>query len=172
MNFRIPVLAAILLVTSAASALGQATIQYPSGRTFLYVNNEGHLNGFVGDLDGSYPNSLPVISSPSGMGLFYDGVGDATVDGCLCEGWGASAVFDTSGFTSAGASVDNGGVSGLSGVGLFGATASTATSQVTTLNGLLSITHQYGLRRQRPERPWRWLRLCLWRSRPGRKPDV
>lgn len=144
MNFRIPMLAAVLLISSAASALGQATIQYPSGRTFLYVNNEGHLNGFVGNLDGAYPNPLPVISSPSRMGLFYDGVGDATVDGCLCEGWGASATFDTSGFTSAGASVDNGGVSGLSGTGLFGATASTATSQVTTLDGLLSVTHQYG----------------------------
>jgi hypothetical protein len=144
MNFRTPALAAIMLITAAASAFGQATIQYPSGKTFLYVNNEGHLNGSVSNLDPSYVNPLPVISNPSQLGLFYDGVGDATVDGCECEGWGASAVFDTSGFTSAGASVDNGGVTGLASTGLFGATASTATSQVTTLNGLLSVTHQYG----------------------------
>jgi len=144
MRIRNLVLATAAGVLITSGALASATIQYPSGQTFLYVNEQGHLNGGVSALNAAFPNPLPIISNPGQMGLFYDGVGDATVDGCLCEGWGASATFTGSGFTSMGASVDNGGISGLSASSAFGATASTAFSQVSSANNLLSVSHEFG----------------------------
>ena len=143
-HFLVAAAATAAISLAAVDAMASATIQYPSGRTFLLVNEQGHLNGFPNSLDPAFPNPLPVISNPFAMGLFYDGVGDGTVDGCLCEGWGASANFTGAGFTSMGASVDNGGVSGLSGTVQFGATASTAFSQVSSANSLLSVTHEFG----------------------------
>ena len=144
MFFRSIALAAAALAVTSSAALAGATLQYPGGRTFLLVNEQGHLNGFVpSDLDAMFPNPLPVISNPSAIGVFYDGVGDATVDGCLCEGWGAGASFGGS-FVSMGASVDNGGITGMAPTVSFGATSNTASSIVNTAGGELTVRHNIG----------------------------
>jgi hypothetical protein len=151
------VAATISLSFMSSSALAGAIIKY--GDTFLGVNNEGHLNiaasdegltipdGFIGPAEGTSffgrnPENIPI-------GLYRNGLGDATSPGCLCEGWGVAATLNAgagtrvSGFASG--SIVNGGIGGLTG-GSFGSTDSTATSQVTLTDAddNISVTHSFG----------------------------
>ncbi len=67
-----------------------------------------------------------------------------TSPGYECEGWGASAEFAGPGYVSLGASIDNGGISGISGVGTFGSMGPTATSTVHSAGNELTIWHNFG----------------------------
>ncbi|MCU4674849.1 hypothetical protein N7931_04290 [Catenovulum sp. 2E275] len=142
--------AAIGLQLNSSLAIAGAVIQY--GDTILGVNNEGHLNftpsnegltapaGFVAPLpgsefDGTSPDNIP-------FGLYRNGVGDATSPGCLCEGWGIALTTSVGRF-GAGASIDNSGISGISG-GEFGSTSSTATSLVHLSDAEVSVRHAFG----------------------------
>ena len=125
---------AVAAVATAASA--QAFIS--SGSVKLGVNDFGHLN--VGGGTTSATGSTTIV------GLrFLDGLGnewESTADGCQCEGWGVG-IFDGAAYTtSGGASVDLGGVTGLSLVS-FVSDATSALSVVETIDGLLRITHSY-----------------------------
>lgn len=73
-----------------------------------------------------------------GVGLSLDGVGDAIMPGCLCEGWGAS--FNSTAGWSANA---NGGDFNVSLVS-FTSTATSAESVVNVGSGL-QVTQSYGL---------------------------
>lgn len=123
-------LAALSLVLAASTASAGALITY--GGTTLGVNDEGHLN--------FYSESGP--GGPITYGLYRAGLGDAISPGCLCEGWGVSATLDEQSF-AAWASLDNGGISGLTG-GTFGASANTATSEVQASDLPLTIRHAFG----------------------------
>lgn len=122
--------AAMTLAAFASAASAGALITY--GNTTLGVNDEGHLN-FYSD------------TGPGGSmayGIYYAGLGDAISPGCLCEGWGVAATVGDGTFSSW-ASVDNGGISGLSG-GTFGSTANTATLTVFSNTLPLTISHAFG----------------------------
>jgi hypothetical protein len=127
-------LPASLLLGAATPSFGAAVIT--TGQTALGVNNEGHLNLYAEGPDGW-----------AGYGVWRIGTGDATYPGCLCEGWGVAVTRDDGfggTFSDAGwASVDDGGISGITG-GFFGSTPNTATSIVNFTNSPVQVTHAYG----------------------------
>lgn len=126
----LPAITAAVLLGGAPPSFGEAIITY--GQTALGVNNEGHLNVFGPGPDGE-----------AGYGVWHIGTGDATYPGCLCEGWGV-AVTREDGFRDAGwASVDNGGIGGITG-GVFGSTAATATSTVNFTGSPVTVAHAFG----------------------------
>lgn len=104
----------------------------------LGVNDQGHLN-FSG-------GALPVNASAMGIAYrFADGnFYDATAPGCLCEGWGVAVTTSAGARTSGFASIDNGGVGGLTS-GTFSSTGTRATSQVGLASAPIVITHAYGV---------------------------
>ncbi len=120
----------ILALTASTAASAGSLITY--GSTTLGVNDEGHLN--------FYSEAGPGGSMT--YGIYRAGLGDAISPGCLCEGWGVSAELGGQSFSSW-ASVDNGGISGLSG-GTFGSTTNTATSFVSSNVMPMSIRHAFG----------------------------
>lgn len=113
--------------------------------TLLGVNDEGHLNySPTSDeiamlMDGGFIDGFPLNSV---IGLYRDNVGDATSPGCLCEGWGVSAVVAGTPI-SAGANEDSGGAFNIDG-GTFGNTLQTATSVVNFSDADISVTHSFG----------------------------
>ena len=123
---------AMMCSIALVSGNAQSAAVIVNGETLLGVNNEGHLNYRPtsseidallagGYIDGGLLNS--------DIGLYRDGVGDATSPGCLCEGWGIAINMGGIDY-SAGASVDNGsGITNLTG-GTFGSTLQTATSVI------------------------------------------
>ena len=124
-------------------------MQYPGGNTFLGVNDQGHLNFTTSDdvaLAGGVvgPDQPFLAGNQFSYGLFRYGVGAGTSPGCECEGWGASAEFAGPGYVSLGASIDNGGISGISGVGTFDSVGPTATSTVHSAGNELTIRHNFG----------------------------
>lgn len=124
---------------SASIANASAIIKY--GDTYLGVNDEGHLNVFPSSVDGLSDEFLAEFAWQP-VGLWRDGLGDATAPGCLCEGWGVAATtFDNR--VSGWASVDNGGIGGLTG-GTFGATDFAITSSVDLSDAAVSVQHAYG----------------------------
>lgn len=132
-------MAIISTCLSAGIANASAIIKY--GDTYIGVNNEGHLNVFpssVSDLPADFASEF----GTSPVGLWRDGLGDATSPGCLCEGWGVAATTDSS-RVSGWASVSNGGIGGLTG-GSFGATETSITSNVNLENADVSVLHSYG----------------------------
>lgn len=117
----------------------------------LGVNNEGHLNFW--DMDNNHYSWDDGFSTSNGtfgaFGLavkFPDGTWrDATAPGCLCEGWGLAVTLANGDRVAGTASVDNWpGVTGLTD-GVFGATATTATSQVSLVDAPVVVTHAYGV---------------------------
>lgn len=103
-----------------------------NGTIRLGVNDEGHLN-----LDGGVA-SVQYLTTVVGVRLITTaGEYESTSPGCLCEGWGASA-----GAASGWASIDNGGISGLSLNGFVG-TPSTAVSDVSLIATPLQVVHDY-----------------------------
>lgn len=117
----------------------------------LGVNNEGHLNFW--DMDNNQYSWDDGFSTSNGsfgaFGLavkFPDGTWrDATAPGCLCEGWGVAVTLANGNRVAGTASVDNSPwVSGLTN-GVFGATATTATSQVSLVDAPVVVTHAYGV---------------------------
>lgn len=137
---------AMMCSIALVSGNAQSAAVIVNGETLLGVNNEGHLNYRPtsdeidallagGYIDGGLLNS--------DIGLYRDGVGDATSPGCLCEGWGIAINMGGMDY-SAGASVDNGsGITNLTG-GTFGSTLQTATSEVMLSDIDVSVTHAYG----------------------------
>jgi|GEM_PF-1926523 len=125
------VLLGLLALSLALTApiFGGAVIA--TGQTALGVNDQGHLNMFA---DGPF--------GFAGYGVYRNGVGDATFPGCLCEGWGLM-VTGPSGIVSGQASVDTGGVGGLTG-GVFSFNATSATSTIGLSGAPIQIVHQYG----------------------------
>lgn len=124
---------------SASTANASAIIKY--GDTYLGVNEEGHLNVLPSNVDGLSDEFLAEFGGEP-VGLWRDGLGDATAPGCLCEGWGVAATtFDNR--VSGWASVDNGGIGGLTG-GTFGATDFAITSSVDLSDAAVSVQHAYG----------------------------
>ncbi|WP_394221159.1 hypothetical protein [Alteromonas gracilis] len=123
----------------ASIANASAIIRY--GDTYLGVNNEGHLNVFPSDVDGISDEFLAEFGGEP-VGLWRDGLGDATAPGCLCEGWGVAATtFDNR--VSGWASVDNGGIGGITG-GTFGSNEFSITSNVDLSDAAISVQHAYG----------------------------
>jgi len=118
------------------SSYAAAILRY--GDTFLGVNDEGHLNIFQEPGD-SLPDGF---TGP--VGLYRDGVGDATSPGCLCEGWGV-AVTRASGSREAGFANESAGSGGLTG-GIFGADipSATATSEINLSGAPVTVIHAYG----------------------------
>ncbi|WP_094788641.1 PEP-CTERM sorting domain-containing protein [Zooshikella ganghwensis] len=109
-----------------------ADAQLVSGDIVLGVNDEGHLN--VADV-------LGVTINAGSTGLTFTSVGDATSPGCLCEGWGVSAV--NGGPHTAWASVSNGGISNISlDSFVFDATTATSVVHMTDMPGLM-VTHEF-----------------------------
>ncbi len=123
------VVALVALVLGAPPASAGAIITY--GNTSLGVNDEGHLN-----FSGLGPGGSMTY------GVFRAGVGDAISPGCFCEGWGVSVTrpdgVDVSGWVNR--SSGDGGLTG----GTFGATASTATSNISLSGYPIEVEHRYG----------------------------
>ncbi|HAW93305.1 TPA: hypothetical protein DCX24_11665 [Candidatus Azambacteria bacterium] len=125
-----------LKIASAIALLGMAGVSQASmiitdGNVALGVGDLGQLNVAGGNAD---------VTGITGVGLRYISEGveyESTFHGCECEGWGVAA-GDTSGYANNAA-----GTAGLSLVS-FDSTATTATS-VTTMGGLLQITHDFAL---------------------------
>jgi len=124
---------------SASIANASAIIKY--GDTYLGVNNEGHLNVRPSEVDG-LPDEFLAEFGTQPVGLWRDGLGDATSPGCLCEGWGVAATTSDN-RVSGWASVANGGIGGLIG-GTFGATDFAITSSVDLSAAAVSVQHAYG----------------------------
>lgn len=143
------VLTSGMMCTNLANAA--AIIKY--GQSYLGVNDQGHLNVYPETLS-DYPSDFysefmydPANPSYGGypVGLWREGLGDATSPGCLCEGWGVAVT--SGGFrTSGGATVDNNfpAIFGLSETGTFGSTDSAITSKVSLADAAVDITHAYG----------------------------
>jgi hypothetical protein len=110
----------------------------PALRTLaLGVNNAGHLN----ILDSGFQTYNARFTGLAR--LFPDGTWrDATSAGCLCEGWGVAGSSDA-GSRFAGWANQASGSGGLSG-GIFGSTATTATSEINLSNLPLHVIHAYG----------------------------
>lgn len=118
-------------------------------RIALGVNPQGHLNAGSGV---SWAKSSPGggrMAVPTGIsyrfsdGFFYD----ATSPGCLCEGWGASAI-DQYGIGVAGhAGVDSGGIKNLTVKNfVVDKTSIVSTVWINDSRGapMLEVTHKYG----------------------------
>jgi hypothetical protein len=135
-------IATFLASSVAMSSIAQANAIIKYGDTYLGVNNEGHLNVNPFDVDGLSDEFLTEFGGAP-VGLWRQGLGDATSPGCLCEGWGVAATIGDSRF-NAGANISSdGGAFGLDG-GVFGSTDTSITSLV-NLNGTdVSVTHAYG----------------------------
>lgn len=149
--FGASLLCLIMQVFLVSNAHAGAVLQY--GDTILGINNEGHLNIRPSSEEGltapdgfeaAMPGSVFFGTDPDDIsfGLWRNGVGDSTSPGCECEGWG---VAFTSGDAriGAGASIDNGGISGIDG-GTFGSTDQTATSTVDLAGADVTVTHAFG----------------------------
>ncbi|MFQ5589007.1 MAG: PEP-CTERM sorting domain-containing protein [Nitrospiria bacterium] len=133
--------AAFLLFAHTGVAHSDAIISF--GNTILGVNNEGHLNVRPGrDGAGLNPDSS---GGTRPVGLWRNGIGDATSPGCLCEGWGVAVTrTDTpTGVRAAGFANESRGSGGLTG-GTFGATSTTATSTINLSGAPVEVTHAYG----------------------------
>lgn len=136
-------LAALLAAGAAPQAMAAAVIfnggTAANSSVALGVNDQGHLN---------FSDSFFSTTNAGATGLafkFPDGTWrDATAPGCLCEGWGVAVTTAAGDRVSGGASVDSGGVFGLTS-GTFGATPSSATSTLGLTGAPLEITHSYGV---------------------------
>lgn len=124
-----------VLLLTIFTGLAQSAAIITNGNTFLGINDEGHLNV-------STSSTLIGPDGPGTYGLWRNGVGDATSPGCLCEGWGV-AVTTPIGFRAAGFANESAGSGGLTG-GIFGATASTATSIISLSDAPAEVTHFFG----------------------------
>jgi hypothetical protein len=136
--------ALLSLVAPAASQAGAVIFNNsdPMQATVaLGVNDQGHLNFFD-------PTFQPLNVSSTGLSYRFDvGFGswrDATAPGCLCEGWGLAATDLDLGRVAGWASIDNGGISGLTS-GVFGSTTTTASSTVSLAGSPVKIQHFYGI---------------------------
>ena len=124
-------LTAAALLTLAMPGMANAGAVITFGNTSLGINDTAELN-FAGNGPGGF----------STYGVFRSGVGDAISPGCLCEGWGVSTSYGgntpTSGFANRAA-----GSGGLTG-GVFGSTASSASSSLSLSGAPISVRHTFG----------------------------
>ena len=133
--------AAMLVSLFPQSAQARAVIFNnvdPALRTLaLGVNDAGNLNIF----DSIFTT---YNAGPTGLArLFADGTWrDATSPGCLCEGWGVAA-STLGGVRFAGWANEASGSGGLTG-GLFGSTATTATSEISLFGLPIRVNQAYG----------------------------
>lgn len=138
--FHTSLLCAAALTTAAFTPVNAATIlQY--GDTYLGVNDEGHLNVRASDIAG-LPEEFYSEFGSDVVGLWRAGLGDATSPGCLCEGWGVAASYESA-RVAGWANEETGGAMGLSD-GIFGATDASVTSMVNFQDAPISVTHAYG----------------------------
>jgi hypothetical protein len=108
-----------------------------SGALTLGINDLGHLNIF----DTTLPDSLGTV------GLRYSGA-EALANGCLCEGWGASATNTLTGGSFSGyanrAPTDGSGTANLSAPSIVVTDAATkALTVATVLTGPLRVSHYF-----------------------------
>jgi hypothetical protein len=120
----------ITAVSGGASALSaQAIIN--NGTIQVGVDSRGQLNVPGGSLSSG--------GSTTTVGLRYMPTNAASTEpGCVCEGWGAGVFGVTDGYANNSAGISNVSVSSFTGV----TGGSTATS-VTTIGGMLEVTHQF-----------------------------
>lgn len=138
------------ILLSAGEALAQSFPAYgviynstvaANQKIALGVNPQGHLNAGPRIRNG---NSAPTgVAYKHTDGLWYD----STSPGCLCEGWGASAV-DPYGVSKSGyADISSGGISNIQ-VKNFVVDTTSITSTVWIMDSrgvpMLEVTHKYG----------------------------